>query len=85
MLRQALETAGRQGAKWFALRAACDLARRYYEQGDAQAAVEMLEPIYGSFAEGLAAPDLKRAAALLDVIRQTTRHVPPGGTGVSSA
>jgi hypothetical protein len=43
----------------------------------------MLEPIYGSFAEGLAAPDLKEAAALLDVIRQTTRHVPPGGTGVS--
>lgn len=32
----------------------------------------MLEPIYGSFAEGLAAPDLKEAAALLDVIRQTT-------------
>jgi DNA-binding winged helix-turn-helix (wHTH) protein/tetratricopeptide (TPR) repeat protein len=74
LLRQALETAGRQGAKWFALRAACDLARRYYEQGDAQAAVEMLEPIYGSFAEGLAARDLKEAAALLDVIRQTTRN-----------
>jgi ATP/maltotriose-dependent transcriptional regulator MalT len=85
LLRQALETAGRQGAKWFALRAACDLARRCYEQGNAQAAVEMLEPIYHSFAEGLAAPDLKKAAALLDVIRQTTRHVPPGNTGVTSA
>jgi ATP/maltotriose-dependent transcriptional regulator MalT len=72
LLRQALETAGRQGAKWFALRAACDLARRCYEQGDAQAAVEMLEPIHGSFAEGLATPDLKEAAALLDMIRQTT-------------
>jgi hypothetical protein len=34
--------------------------------------VEMLEPIHGSFAEGLATPDLKEAAALLDMIRQTT-------------
>jgi DNA-binding winged helix-turn-helix (wHTH) protein/tetratricopeptide (TPR) repeat protein len=76
LLRQALETAGRQGAKWFALRAACDLARRYYEQGDAQAAVRALEPVYGSFAVGLTAPDLKDAAALLDVIRQMTlNHV----------
>jgi len=84
LLRQALETAGRQGAKWFALRAACDLARRYCERGDAQAAVEMLEPIYRSFTEGLDAPDLKEAAALLNVIHQTTRHVPPADTGVSS-
>src|SRR5215472_1266129 len=73
LLRQALKTAGRQGAKWFALRAARDLARWYYEQGDAQAAVETLKPIYHSFAEGLAAPDLREAAVLLDVIHQTTR------------
>lgn len=84
LLWQALETAGRQGAKWFALRAACDLARRYSEQGDAQAAVEVLEPIYGSFTQGLAAPDLKEAAVLLDVVRQATRGFSPGSTGALS-
>jgi len=64
-LRQALAVARQQGARLFALRAATDLARLLHEQGNDREAAALLRPIYGWFTEGLDAPDLERAAAML--------------------
>jgi predicted ATPase len=48
------------------LRAACDLARLWGEQGRRAEARDLLAPIYGWFTEGFDTADLKEAKALLD-------------------
>ena len=68
-LRLALEIARRQKAPTLQLRAARDLARLLFEEGDRQQAVELLAPVYGGFAEGFHTPDLQEAKALLDELR----------------
>jgi predicted ATPase len=65
-LRLALEIARRQKAPTLQLRAARDLARLLFEEGDRQQAVEHLAPVYGGFAEDFHTPDLQEAKALLD-------------------
>jgi predicted ATPase len=56
----------RQGALWWELRAARDLARLWYGRGRIIEARELLAPVYASFTEGFAFPDLVEARALLD-------------------
>jgi class 3 adenylate cyclase/tetratricopeptide (TPR) repeat protein len=65
LLREALATARRQGARAIELRAATSLARLWRDQGKVQQARELLTPVYGWFTEGFDTRDLKEAKALL--------------------
>jgi DNA-binding SARP family transcriptional activator/predicted ATPase len=64
-LRRALEIAQGQKARSLELRAARALARLWAASGRTAEARGLLEPVYSSFAEGLATPDLTVARALL--------------------
>jgi predicted ATPase len=64
--RRAIETASKQGAKSWELRAATSMARLWRDQGKRTEARDLLAPIYGWFTEGFDTPDLKEAKALLD-------------------
>ncbi len=68
-LRAALTVARQQGARMWELRASCDLARLWADQGERQRAHELLAPVYGWFTEGFDTPDLKAAKVLLDELR----------------
>jgi class 3 adenylate cyclase/predicted ATPase len=67
-LQRSLETARRQGARLWELRAACSLGRLWRDQGKGNDARDLLGPIHGWFAEGFDTPDLKEARALLDAL-----------------
>ncbi len=62
---RALEVAQRQGAKFWELRAAVELARLWRDQGKRTEARDLLSPVYGWFTEGFDTRDLKEARALL--------------------
>src|SRR5687768_16525243 len=64
--RCALEIARSQSALLWELRAARDLARLRRDQGRIAEARDLLAPVYASFTEGFAFPDLVEARALLD-------------------
>lgn len=64
-LRQAVDIAQRQGARWWELRASVSLARLLRQQRKRTAARGILEPITLSFAEGLDTPDVRTARELL--------------------
>ena len=66
--RQALDSARRQGALSWELRAATSLAR-WYGQNRRTEALALLEPVYDRFTEGFDTVDLKTAEALLDTLR----------------
>jgi predicted ATPase len=68
LFRKALSIAAEQGAKFWELRAAVNLARLRREQGRHGEARDLLAPVYGWFTEGFDTPDLKDAKALLDWI-----------------
>jgi len=63
--QNALQTARRQHAKLWELRAARDLARLWRDQGKRAEARELLASVYGWFTEGFETVDLKDAKALL--------------------
>jgi class 3 adenylate cyclase/predicted ATPase len=65
-LLQAIETAGRQDALSFKLRAATALARIWRDQSRRREARNLLSPVYDLFSEGFDTPDLREASALLD-------------------
>jgi class 3 adenylate cyclase/predicted ATPase len=65
-VRQALAVAERQGARFWELRAAVDLARLWRQEGKHGAAQALLAPVYGWFTEGRDTPVLREAKALLD-------------------
>jgi predicted ATPase len=65
-LKDALDVARRQRARWYELRASCDLARLWRNQGKPTRGRNLLAPIYGWFTEGFDTPVLKEAKALLD-------------------
>ena len=52
------------------MRASRDLARLLAEDGDVEAARNVLAPVYAWFTEGFDTPDLKAAKALLDELTQ---------------
>ncbi|MBI2360624.1 MAG: AAA family ATPase [Deltaproteobacteria bacterium] len=63
---QAIEIAGRQGAKFLELRAVTSLSRLLQKQGKKETARKLLAESYGWFTEGFDTPDLKEAKALLE-------------------
>jgi tetratricopeptide (TPR) repeat protein len=63
--QNALESARRQEAKSWELRAATSMARLWREQGRSDEARELLAPVYGWFTEGFDTSDLKEAQAML--------------------
>lgn len=63
--RSALEVAQRQGAKFWELRAALDLARLWRDQSKRTDARDLLSAAYGWFIEGFDTCDLKDTRALL--------------------
>jgi predicted ATPase len=65
-LDAALAAARRQSSRLFELRAACDIARLWTDQGHRRKAQDLLAPVYGWFAEGFNTADLKDAKALLE-------------------
>jgi len=67
--RQALDSARRQGALSWELRAATSLARLWYGQNRRTEALALLQPVYDRFTEGFDTVDLKTAEALLDTLR----------------
>jgi predicted ATPase len=63
---QALDTARRQSARSWELRAATSLARLWQQQGKRAEACALLAPIYHWFTEGFDTADLQEAKALLE-------------------
>jgi len=68
----AIEVARRQQAKALELRAALSLSRLWQQQGQREAARNLLAPLYAWFTEGLDTPDLREAKTLLATLE------PPG-------
>jgi hypothetical protein len=64
--RAAIATARAQGARFWELRAARDLARLLAEDGERRQALDLLAPIHAWFSEGFRTPDLIEAKALLE-------------------
>jgi predicted ATPase len=62
------DVARSQGAKFWELHAALDLARLWRDQGKLTEARDFLAPIYGWFTEGFDTPVLKEAKSLLDIL-----------------
>jgi predicted ATPase len=69
LLGEALATARHQSARALELRAACDLARLWCDQGKRIEARELLAPVYGWFTEGFDTADLKEAGSLFTSLR----------------
>ena len=69
-LSQALDTARRQQAKSWELRAAMSLSRLWQRQERRQDAYQLLAEVYGGFTEGFDTADLQEAQALLEVLRE---------------
>jgi predicted ATPase len=63
---EALETARRQGAKAWELRAALGLASYLSRRGQERRARELVAAVYGGFTEGFDSPDLVEAKRLLE-------------------
>ncbi len=75
--RRAIDMARGQGALWWELRATRDLARLLGDQGRVAEARELLAPVYVSFTEGFARPDLVEAKTLLDELEAGGRQLLP--------
>jgi predicted ATPase len=69
LLLQALSLSRNQGARAWELRVAIDLARLVADRGRADAAHELLRPVFEHFGEGLSTADLSSAEALLATLR----------------
>jgi class 3 adenylate cyclase/DNA-binding response OmpR family regulator/predicted ATPase len=69
LLLNSLETARRQQARCWELRAACDLARLWHGQGRGAKALTLLESVYEQFTEGFDAADLRDAKALMATLK----------------
>jgi predicted ATPase len=65
---KALEIARSQQARSLELRAAISLGRLWSGQGKSEDARRLVADVFGWFSEGIDAPDLKEAKALLDAL-----------------
>jgi hypothetical protein len=68
-LLQALEVAQQRGLLSLELRSGISLARLWADRGEADRALELLEPIFSRFSEGFQTRDLMAAAKLLAKLR----------------
>jgi predicted ATPase len=68
--RRALDSARRQGALSWELRAAASLARLLRDQGRSAEAFALVQPVYDRFTEGFETADLKATKALLDALQE---------------
>jgi predicted ATPase len=66
---KAIEVAREQGARWWELRAAVQLARLWADRGERRKAHDLLAPVYGWFTEGFDTRDLRDARKLLDELQ----------------
>jgi predicted ATPase len=73
LLRQALDTARKQGALSWELRAATSLARSLLFQARPADAIACLRPTYDRFTEGFGTVDLIAAKQLLDDLGDHTK------------
>src|SRR5207247_888650 len=71
VLVNSLETARRQQARCWELRAACDLAGLWQGQGRGTNALQLLESVYEQFTEGFDTPDLRHAKALMENLKRS--------------
>jgi class 3 adenylate cyclase/predicted ATPase len=69
LLLESIEIARRQQARCWELRAACDLARLWQQQGRDIEAFNLLRSIYDQFTEGFDTPDLLDAKAIMECIK----------------
>jgi predicted ATPase len=69
LLLESIEIARRQQARCWELRAACDLARLWQQQGRDIEALSLLRSIYDQFTEGFDTLDLLEAKAIMDSIQ----------------
>jgi class 3 adenylate cyclase/DNA-binding response OmpR family regulator/predicted ATPase len=83
VLINSLETARRQQARCWELRAACDLARLWHGQGRGRKALELLQSVYDQFTEGFDTADLRDAKALIRSLRQNVGRKQSECTGKS--
>ena len=65
VLRESIEVARQQGARWFWLRSATRLGTLLARAGREPEVQGLVEPVYREFTEGFDLPDLRAAAALL--------------------
>lgn len=79
--RQALEIARRQSTKSLELRSATRLARLWFDQGQHQAAHDLLAPICAWFTEGFDSADLEEATGLLRALANRLERVLTPGVG----
>ena len=74
-LQRALSIARQQQARWWELRAATSLAQHWTREGKYTDALNLLQPVYDWFVEGLDTAPLKAAKALLkDLGRSDSQH-----------
>jgi DNA-binding winged helix-turn-helix (wHTH) protein/predicted ATPase len=74
--RLAMETARRQSAKSWELRAATSLARLLSTKGESEGARAVLSETYAWFSEGFETADLKEAKAILDQLTEADSRNP---------
>jgi tetratricopeptide (TPR) repeat protein len=79
-LEEAMMLAGQQSALSFELRAGLELAQLWIDQGQVRRAHNLIGPLYGRFAEGLATPDLIRARRIFE---QTSAPARQAGRGAA--
>jgi predicted ATPase len=65
LLQEALELAQQQGALFWELRVATDLARLWLQRGEADRAWALLHPVHQRFTEGFDTADMVQAQELL--------------------
>ena len=70
LYRDAVDAAGREGARLFALRAATDLAALLLKGGRADAALAALRPVADAFDQGADYPERRRARELLERLQR---------------
>jgi DNA-binding winged helix-turn-helix (wHTH) protein len=63
--RRALESARRQDARWYELRAAVSLGRLWHARGERERATELIGTVYDALDEGQDTPDAEHARQLL--------------------
>jgi class 3 adenylate cyclase/predicted ATPase len=84
LLNESIETARRQRARVWELRASCDLAKLKRAQGREYEALKLLQSIYDQFTEGFGTADLLDAKALIESLeavvgRKQSANVPTKG------